>query len=79
MARGGVVGLRPQKVWIVKVTFRLRGNWLPPVVVSIIAGSAHTAVGRGVQEAKKKADVGRRRIHEITANVKPAMRTAEVE
>ena len=76
VANPDATGKKPkvQKVWIVGVRFRDREKWLPLCVVTINGGASHTALSRGTVEAKKKLDVGRRRIYEITANVKPALR-----
>jgi len=68
---------KPPRRWIGRVLFRDRSKWLPPVVVTVEAGSIHVAAARAIQEARKKSGPNGRRIHEMTVNVKPVTERAE--
>ncbi len=67
------VAAKSQRQWIVRVNLRVREKFLPVSVVTVGASSIYVAVGRGVQEARKKIGGPRRKIYEITVNVKPVV------
>lgn len=57
--------------WKGKVLIRDREKWLAPVFVTVNGHTIFTANNAAAKEARKKIAMGKRRIYEMTVNVKP--------